>query len=487
MHAEIMRSLDTKEKIFVSDHNKKYLYQDLKKAIRKFCYYLQKTPSGRIMISANQSFESYALLIATYLSGGTFCFMNPALPDKRKQLIYESFKPEIAFFADSEASNEHNLTEYNCLQVNYHEYGLCPHQAAIVKKYANDILYVYYTSGSTGLPKGCMIKRQAFENFCLEATKIFKLSAEDICGQYVPLWFDMSLIDIFGGVLKRATLIPFNTHYHKFKPGKFIAEHKITFMNVVPQFLDIIQNGKNFDHQHLKTLRMIRFGGDKVSKLKLDMLFAVCKNIEVVSTYGATESTCFCFSKILNHKNYQKHCSSHATVGRPIKGWYAFLTNVDEEGVGENVIYGDNIGYGYMTDNQKDNAYQKVYINKKLYPAYHTGDYFKIINHQYYFVGRKDTQVKRHGKRFDLNEIEYEANLYGISNVCAIMVDEEIYLFCEKMAEKDFSSEDLMKDLESKLPAYEIPTEIIFLDHMPYNPNGKIDRNKLKTLIALES
>lgn len=483
VYQQILKSLDTKSKIAVANDTEKFLYMDLKIEIQKFCFFIQKTYSGRVMICGNQSFESYSALLASYLCGGTFCFLNPNLPIKRQKQIFESYKPEIVFYENDCAKIDFKGLAVSFSQVNTYTYEIYNNESNISQKYQNDILYVYYTSGSTGLPKGCMIKRLGFEKFCIEAVKILKLSENDICGQYVPLWFDMSLIDVFGGVMKQVTLVPFRKGCYKYRPGKYIAKHKITFINVVPQFLDILQNGDNLDQKHLDTLRMIRFGGDKISKIKLETLFNACENIEIVSTYGTTETTCFCLYKVLNKENYKKNCSTHATVGGPIKGWYAYLNNVDKEGIGELVIYGNNIGLGYVDEEQENKRNQKIYINQKWYTAYNTGDYFQIINNDYYFVGRKDTQVKKSGIRFDLNEIEYELHLLGFPNTCAILNDEDIYLFCEKKAEQQISTDNIMQKLKSNLPSFEMPKQIVFMNNIPYNSNGKIDRNKLKGFI----
>ena len=261
MYQEIEISLKSSNKIFVIDGDVTYTYNDLLRMIKCLHAILRKNNFSRVLIHGKQSFFSYASLIGTYLIGGTFCVLSEDILESRKQYIVDSFMPEV-FICEKKYMWDFEIPRYNYEDI----YSSIDYDEDIGNIFNNDMLYVSFTSGTTGYPKGCKIGRRAFEKFCNEALKILKLCESDICAQYVPLSFDMSLIDIFGGVLRKVTLVSFNSASHKLCPGKYLLKYRVTFLNVVPQFVNILENGGNFDCRHLESLRMIRFGGDKISR-----------------------------------------------------------------------------------------------------------------------------------------------------------------------------------------------------------------------------
>lgn len=342
MYQDIEKSL-RKNKVFTIEGNKEFAYADLLKMVRCVHTVLRNHGFSRILVCGKQCFFSYASLIGIYLAGGTFCVLNEDNPKDRKQFIIDKFMPDV-YLGEKLLDLQTDIPQYKYDDI----YSMTEYDKETGNFCNNEILYVSFTSGTTGVPKGCVISRKAFEHFCEQAVKIFKFSDEDVCAQYVPLSFDMSLIDIFGGVLKNVTLVAFELNSYKLRPGKYLLKHKITFLNVVPHFITILENGGDFDEEHLRYLRMIRFGGDKVSREYMNKLFKYNRNLEIVSTYGATETTCFCLYKILTKENYESLCTTHAVVGKPLDGWMVSLENVDSSGVGNLVIYGDYIGEGYL-------------------------------------------------------------------------------------------------------------------------------------------
>lgn len=474
MYQEIEMSLKTSNKIFVIDGDTNYTYRDLLRMIKCIHTILRKNNFARVLIHGKQSFFSYASLIGTYLVGGTFCVLNEDIPESRKQYIVDCFKPDI-FMCEKKYMWDFEIPSYSFEEI----YSLTNYDKKISNIYNNDILYVSFTSGTTGYPKGCKISRKAFEKFCDEALKILKLCESDICAQYVPLSFDMSLIDVFGGALKKATLVAFNSVSHKLRPGKYLLRYKVTFLNVVPQFITILENGGNFDGRHLEHLRMIRFGGDKISREYINRIFLYNPKIEIVSTYGTTETTCFCLQKVLNVNNYKSLCTTHAVVGRPLNGWMIDLENKDSDGVGNLIIYGNYIGEGYIGEECKKKFFIKKGQDKLLYKAYSTGDYFKIYNDELLFVGRNDSQIKINGKRFDLSEIECIFYELGINEVCSIFKSGRIHVFYTMPKGLEISEEKILLELEHKIPSFAFPKNVKRLEEMPHNVNGKIDRNAL--------
>lgn len=483
MYQEIEKSLRVNKK-FTIEGNKEYSYTDLCKMVKCVHTVLRKQSFSRILVCGKQCFFSYATLVGIYLVGGTFCVLNENIPKERKKILIDNFKPD-AYFCEKDLDILTGIPQYKYEDI----YSMTEYDEDTSNIFQNDILYVSFTSGTTGIPKGCKISRKSFEHFCEQAVKIFKFCDEDVCAQYVPLSFDMSLIDIFGGVLKNVTLVAFDSNSYKLRPGKYLLKHKITFLNVVPHFINILDNGGDFDEEHLKNLRMIRFGGDKVSKEYLYRIFEYNRNIEIISTYGTTETTCFCLYKKLTKNNYESLCTTHAVVGKPLDGWMFSLENVDEKGVGNLVIYGDYIGEGYIgeeniiEENMAKQFNSSFFIKRSTdgtsYKAYKTGDFFTIKDDELLFIGRNDSQIKINGKRFNLSELEYVLYNLGASEACGINKNGKIYLYYTMCENIQISEDEIMYHLKKKIPLFAIPAKIIKLKLMPHNTNGKIDKSIL--------
>lgn len=476
MYKKIVTALYLEKKIFLYDDCKTYTYDDLRSIVIRYYQSIKDNKLKKIVILQKEGIYLYASILASYLAWGTFCIVNSELPPDRQKYIIDSFEPDAIFCEkESDWNDDYRKVTYEDIN-NQHEID-----TNLEPVFDNDILYISFTSGSTGVPKGCIITRKSFEKFCEEAVKVLKLNQNDICAQYVPLSFDMGLIDVFGGVMQQVALVAFNKSHHKVRPGKFMERYKVTFLNIVPQFLTILENGMDFDERHLKSLRMIRFGGDRVTKRVLDKIFQCNPNIEVVSTYGTTETTCFCCYKILNKDNYERLCEKHAVVGQPLPGWNFYLEGLDDYKVGQLVVYGDYIGEGYL-DNKNEGKYVKVNIDGNLTKAYFTGDYFSYKNGDLLFVGRNDSQIKIHGKRFNMNDIDLLLYSAGASDVCSFEYQNMIITFYTDI--NNTIKEDINSILSKSIPSYAMPKQIIKLGSMPYNINGKFDKQYLKQYIG---
>ena len=466
-------------KPFVIGKREQYTYGDLRRYCSYFnSLYIEKT-CRRVLLSVRQEFISYSAILAAYLTGSTFCVINPELPLERKRYMAEQFQPDLMICPARDELAK--IQEYAVLSVEEAKEEAARYEdGKIQKAYEENIAYILFTSGTTGLPKGCKIKRKGFEVFCTWASGEFGFSESDRNGQYVPLYFDMSLVDIFGGVMHGVTLVPFPTMTEKLRPGVVVKEYEITFLNVVPQFLELLERTNQFTNEYLRTLRMIRFGGDKIHRKRIEHLFSEVPNLKVVSTYGPTETTCFCFYRVVTKEDYKEHTTDIVSIGNTIPGWHAYLADM-EDGVGEIVIYGQYIGEGYLND-VGEKKFQKERINDVLEETYHTGDYAKIENGEYYFEGRKDAQIKINGNRISLNEVEFAMLKTGVREAAAVFVQENIFCFYaeEEQPDKEISENERKLMLQDMLPRYAVPSLCLKMKALPINPNGKVDRKQLR-------
>lgn len=462
------------KKVFLVENNSLYTYKELLDMTYVFCKAIYDNGYRKILIALPQGFYAYSMILAAYFSNATFCIINTDLPEERKVFIARQFNPDIVVFKNDEFWNYFDIPKKNIDNLSE---GVANDNVnrGDIQCFNNNTIYVSFTSGSTGKPKGCAIKRAAVERIVPWAVRKFGLDSNTVWAQYTPLYFDMSLIDIFGSVYIGARLITFSDIIKKLRPGSLIRQHKITFLNIVPQVIDIMIKSGQLNYEICKSVRTIRFGGDKVYKRTLDDIFEILPEVKVISTYGPTETTFFCTYKVVDKSCYEKYCTNILTIGAPIPGSSINLIDVDN-GIGEIIISGENVGFGYIGKEQL--GYKRISINDKECIVYHTGDYATKVDENYFFYGRKDLQIKISGQRFNLIEIEYALKEINCSDCVAVLKNNDIVCYIVDK-EESIETECLNEKIKNMIPDVFLPKYYIKINEIPYNANGKIDRKRL--------
>lgn len=474
MRDRIFSNLKTLNAIFC-DEGKKWSYYEAGKYVYLLVEYIQKKNIERIAVEASQCFYTYVLLIAAYLAKVTFCCYDPELPYNRKQEILNDYQPSVIIKIFPEAKIEEGIQPYSFIVFN--------NTRGNTKLKEQNIAYVLYTSGSTGRPKGVLIRYESLENVIIWGINSFGLTMKDICGQYAPLWFDMSMFDLFGAVTSGAQLIPFSTRNMKLIPGVVIKAKKISFWNSIPQAFLYIKARKQLNNEYLASLKKIKLGGDCVLRSLVEEIFLALPNTSLFITYGPTETTIFASCLPLHSSNFEEYYKfGSAPIGNAIVGMRISLGET-QNGIGEIILEGENVASGYIGELMNDKF---SIINRKNKKAriFHTGDLAYEYNGCYYFVGRYDSQVKISGKRFDLMEIEEILAKKDIIS-CCLLIHNQIALVFEKKS--TFSIDFIKEYIKNYLPEYAYPKVIIAMDKIPINSNGKFDKNRIMKEIGYES
>ena len=464
-------------KTFVIEPNRTWTYSDLHSWSRGFSEKVHSAGATKLLICLPAGFYAYAAVLSSYLCGVTFCVVSPTQPAQRRRFVAGDFAPDLV------------LCDTPALFDETHAAGLClnPSELLVADGSATlwhtdlaqptDLAYVLYTSGSSGTPKGVKITRRGLDALVCWAIETFGLRADDIYGQYAPLHFDMSMFDIFGGAAVGAALVPFVATSERLFPGKLIMKHGITFWNSVPQILEVFERAKQFDVTHLASLRAIKLGGDKTYEDDLTKLFAVLPNARVFLTYGPTETTIFCAYLTVNRHSYKQFsCNGLMALGDAVPGWNILLNAAAGE-VGEIVVFGDNIGAGYLNEQAGQSRFATATVLGVEHAAFFTGDYAVMNRGRLFFRGRRDNQVKINGNRIDLSEIEMLTKRCGCEAALALLTNQRIVLF---IVSTSIDVNDLHSQLASVLPAYALPSIIHKLEALPYNESGKVDTAMLR-------
>ena len=339
-----------------------------------------------------------------------------------------------------------------------------------------DLAAIIYTSGSTGLPKGTMILHRNIVNMCLSENRDNDLTAADIMASYASFSFDAAMWSNFAPLLAGATvhIVPEEIMLSLVDLNKFFEEHRatITFMTtqLCEQFTELADN---------HSLRVLATGGEKYKTYRPT-------NYKIVNGYGPTEYTVYTTRFVID-KNYD-----NIPIGKPLANTRVYV--VDKEyrlqplGVpGELCVAGPQLSRGYR--NREDLTAEKFidnpYGSGEIYGRmYRTGDLVRWLpDGNLEFLSRIDQQVKIRGFRIEIGEIEQKIMAYRAVREAVVIAKDDAtgnkFLCGYFTADQSVDLEQLREFMANDLPGYMIPAQIMQIDVMPLNANGKIDKKAL--------
>lgn len=348
-----------------------------------------------------------------------------------------------------------------------------------------DPIYVVFTSGSTGVPKGVVACHRSVIDYTETLSEALNFSRNNVFGNQTPLYFDAPLKEIMPTLKFGATtyFIPKKLFMFPIKLVEYLNEYKINTVCWVVSALTMISAFGVFDKLKPEYLTTVAFGSE-VFPLKQ---FNIWKNalpcVEFYNLYGPTEATGMsCFW----HCNREISDGEAIPIGRPFKNTRILLINdngklVQNGEPGEIFICGTCVTLGYYHNKEKTS---ESFVQNPLhydYPdiVYKTGDIGKYNEHgELVFVSRKDFQIKHMGHRIELGEIEAAADSFdGVARACCIYDNEKKKIRMFYMGTIDEA--ELMVCLKDYLPRYMLPATIMKMENLPLTPNGKLNRQAL--------
>ncbi len=356
-----------------------------------------------------------------------------------------------------------------------------------------DPLYILFTSGSTGVPKGTVICHRSVIAYSTAIVETFGIDETTVWGSQTPLYFSMSILDVFSSVLSGAAFCIIPKMYFSFPMMlmQYMNDKKINSIYWVPSAMGIVANFNTFDEIKPEYLKLVLFAGEVMPTKQLNVWRRALPGVTFANLYGPTEITDTCTYFIVDRDFAD---SDSLPIGVPFDNCDVLVIN-DEGGLvcpgstdsGELCVRGSFLGLGYYNNPEKTAAVFTQNPLNKSYPEliYHTGDLVSYnARGELIYLGRKDFQIKHMGYRIELGEIEANINaIDGINECACIYEDSQIVLFYQS---SKVTEELIYQEIKERLAAYMRPTRVIRLRAMPHNANGKIDRKKLKTDLAEE-
>lgn len=414
-----------------------------------------------IPIVANKSITTIKIVLAALFSGHPFVYINDELPETRRDLILESTN------ASSYIRIKNDLIYYERIKNSY-------------QKYKNNLAYIIFTSGSTGEPKGIKITKKNIDIYVKNFIQTFKIDENEVLGNQSPFEFDMSIGDLFITIYTAATLCLIDRSMFILQKDliNFLIENKVTTIIWCVSALCSFHKYNSFSYK-VPNLKKIMFIGESMPLNSLKYLMKHIPDAEYINLYGPTETTCASSFFKLNGDE-----TSALPIGKPFDHEKLFLIDENQNQIkkpfikGEICISGKCLADGYIKKDETKKSFKRKFFKK----FYKTGDigYFDE-NENFYFVNRKDDQIKFNGYRIELGEIENVVlkNIKSITRCKCIFERNTIYLFYT--GEQQDESE-IKRKLRKNLPYYMLP-KFIYLENLKYTNNGKIDKKYLKEYI----
>jgi len=357
-----------------------------------------------------------------------------------------------------------------------------------------DLAYVLFTSGSTGTPKGVMIPHKAIDDYIQWSVETYKLRSEDNIANHAPLYFDNSTFDIYTAFRTGATLHLVPDSINQMIPSliHWLEESKVSVFFCVPSVLAmLLQTGRVRDGI-LSDLKQLICAGEVLSPSVLRKWMLTLPHVQFVNMYGPTEITVDCTYHIFD--SVPNESVKHVPIGKARKNMELFI--LTEEGElsqqtgarGELLVRGISVSYGYIGNQEQTKSSFIQNPQNSLYPdlLYKTGDIVELSDMGiYYYIGRKDSQIKYLGHRIELGEIEaMVSNIHFIDETVAIFKQgqsqlEDILGVLVKF-KQDIDLDEVWNELRNALPKYMLPNQLIVVkEDFPRTPNGKYDRKKI--------
>ncbi|MDD3367436.1 MAG: amino acid adenylation domain-containing protein [Lachnospiraceae bacterium] len=443
-----------------------------------------------IIVFMRKSPKTIAAFFGVIKAGCFYVPIDEEMPATRIDLILENCKPR-AMICDEETAKQAAAFSYQVPVYKYDTISKTPADAEALQEIHDlsidtDPIYIVFTSGSTGVPKGVAACHRSVLDYIEQLSETLEFNEQTVFVNQTPLYFDACLKEVYPTIKFGATtyIVPKSLFMFPIKLVEYLNEHKVNTVCWVVSALTMISAFGAFDKVQPLYLRTIAFGSEVFPIKQFAIWRKVLPEAKFTNLYGPTEGTGMC---CYYHVNRDFALGDVIPVGRPFKNTEILLLDEKDERAkngepGEICIRGTSVTLGYYNNPEKT---KECFVQNPLntaYPEiiYRTGDIGKYNSYgELVFVSRKDYQIKHMGHRIELGEIEANVNaLEGINSAACIYDGEKSKIVLYYVG--GLTAKEVTLQLKEKLPRYMLPNVTEALEQMPLTPNGKIDRVNLK-------
>lgn len=484
---------DKPDAIAYQSETEQFNYQTLRQWSDNLAQYLNQNTTAKtpIVVFGELEFEMIASFIGAAKSGHAYIPIESNTPLDRIQLILEVAKPAMILsvlpWPEEITAEIPVVAPTELAQI----FTTQQAQKDLQPVTDDETFYIIFTSGTTGVPKGVQISHKNLLSFTNWDLKDFGIESGMRFLSQAPYSFDLSVMSVYPALCSGGTLVPMEKAViNDFKKlFSFLPNLALEVWVSTPSFMDICLMEKTFDGEHVPSLKIFQFCGEELPRKTAEELLRRFPNAKVFNTYGPTEATVAMTQIEVTQDVLAKY--DRVPIGYIKEDTEVLIYDEDQEAAageaGEIIIKGPSVSKGYMNNPEKTAA---AFFEIDGVPAYHTGDAGRLqADGLLLYEGRIDFQVKLHGFRIELEDIDHHLEKVSYVKQATVVPKYQEHKVQQLVAyvvanENDFEkayqlTKAIKEELSEGVMDYMIPQKFVYVDQLPLTANGKIDRKRL--------
>ena len=443
---------------------------------------------GVVAVVTERNLDWMAAVLAIFKAGGVYLPIEPHFPADRIAITLTRAGCELVLTEPGSTTTlGQALDSLPGIQTLFAEAAYAEHHAdgdLGVDVAADQLAYIYFTSGSTGEPKGAMCEHAGMLNHLYAKIDDLEIGAGQVVAQTAPQCFDISMWQLVSALLVggRTLLVEQEVILDVRRFLDKIADGQVSVLQVVPSYLEVLLSGLDSHPRELPGLRYVSVTGEALKSELVQRWFAAQPGIKLVNAYGLTET-----SDDTNHEVMDRAPQAERVpLGRPVSNVHVYV--VDENlspvplgAAGLIAFSGVCVGRGYVNDPERTRQAYLADPHREGQRLYLGGDYGRWQpDGKLEFLGRRDSQVKISGFRIEIGEIENTLlRMPGVRDgavVVASRAGEGKRLVAFYCGPRPIEAGALRDRLGESLPEYMIPSAFHWRETLPLTANSKIDK-----------
>jgi amino acid adenylation domain-containing protein len=433
-------------------------------------------------------------VLAIFKAGGAYLPIEPHFPADRIAKMFSRAGCRLVLTEQGSTTTlDDAVGSLTGVQTLYIDVACEEHHADAdlgVRVAPDQLAYIYFTSGSTGEPKGVMCEHGGMLNHLCAKIHDLRIGEGQVVAQTAPQCFDISLWQLVSALLVggRTLLIEQEAILDAQRFVDKLVDGRVAVVQVVPSYLEVVLSYLAQHPRELPDLRCVSVTGEALKKELVQRWFAAQPAIRLVNAYGLTET-----SDDTNHEVMDSVPDrERVPLGPPINNVSVYV--VDEHlslvplgAPGEIVFSGVCVGRGYVNDPERTRKAFMADPHREGHRLYRSGDYGRWLPEgKLEFLGRRDTQVKISGFRIEIGEIENTLlRMPGIRDAAVVVTGGAGHskrLVAFYSGQRPLDANVLRDQLSESLPEYMVPSAFHWRKNLELTDNGKIDRKALTAL-----
>ncbi len=481
-----------------------FTYADMEARVSHLAHHLRAgRNSGRVGILGTRSLEAYVGILASCWAGSAYVPLNLKWPEARLIALLDELEldalvvdrngvnlltpsvlekaPRLIYISDStetpEPAGGQTITRLEDLPA-----SVMQEPAEMT---ADDLAYVIFTSGTTGLPKGVMISAANLASYLDQSQLWTGYTPQDRIGEACDVTFDLSVHNLFL-CTRAAASLHVMAQLELMAPSRFIRRHELTVWMSVPTVIGLMRTTGALQDGIFPSLRLSIFCGEPLPVKAAQAWAKATPNGRVDNIYGPTEATVICTRQTLTVPPVETPSRGILAIGAPYETMKVEIFDENQNPLpdntpGEIALAGPQVGIGYFGRPDLTDKQFRMIRGERWYLTGDLGS--RDENGVFHHLGRVDNQIKLKGNRIELEEVDMHLRAAAGTELAATVAWPVTFGSAEGLvsfvAGSSRSSDEILSAMLQALPRYMVPGAIRLVDTLPQNANGKIDRRAL--------